>query len=286
MARTKVTLENWIKEALTDPDKEGRKCTVLTLVHMEGRTEKEIHTVKFGSQSWEPVKLAKLFRGKAEVFSQDLTGPQQFRLHAFYEQEEPEATFPFLTEGQLDFGDGLTEGPTEKGLTSQGMRHTEAMVQLAFKHTANLIAASSEMIKELGETNRLLVTENRDALEGIKQLIIEKVTDEHARRLELVKETRKTEERKKLITFIPALTNTILGREVFPQNTADTALVETIAESLTEDDIGKLSEVIRPEMMGPLFERFSKYLEKKRKANEDSARLLSDINPEDDAAGD
>jgi hypothetical protein len=286
MAQKKKTLELWINEALNDPDKEGRKCTILSLVHVEGRQEKEVHTVKFGSQSWEPTKLAKLFKGKAEVFSQELNGPQQFRLHAFYEGDEAEATYPFLVEGQLEYGDGLTEGPTEKGLTSQAMRHTEAMVQLAFKHTAMVMGQQAELLEKYVQMNNQLIVENKDAINGIKELILEKVTNDHGRRLELIRESGKTEERKKLIGFIPALANTILGREVFPQSSADTSLIETIADSLEEKDIIKLAEFIKPEMMGPLMNRFGNYLEGKRKKREEANKMLEDVNPEDDAAGD
>lgn len=82
-SRKRLTLDAWIHDALND-DKDNRKCSQISLVHMIGQTPKELHSVKFGSKA--PAKaedLAVMFRQRAEGYAQDLSGTQMFQLLAF-----------------------------------------------------------------------------------------------------------------------------------------------------------------------------------------------------------
>ena len=96
---------------------------------------------------------------------------------------------------------------------------------------------------------------------------------------------RDTEERRKWLNFAPPLINTLLGRDIFPQSTADTPLVESIAESLTEADIMKLASSLKPELWGPLAHRFHGALQKKQLEKQRTKNLLPPLDPEKDAAG-
>src|SRR5580692_8440731 len=130
MGRKHVTLEQWIREAMTDEDKE-QPCSAFSLMHMSpnGNATKEVHSVQLAGKAWEAPKLAIFFQSKAEGYAQDLGGIHTFLLHAFYGEPEPRATHPFkIIDGELSSGGAsqyTAESPDAKGLVQQLMRHLE-----------------------------------------------------------------------------------------------------------------------------------------------------------------
>jgi hypothetical protein len=268
MARSRKTLEVWLRETLDDPDKD-QPCSALSLVHMVGISEREIHSRKC-APGMSPKDVAEMFRGKAETYAQDLPGAQTFNLLAFYGKSEPEARYPFLITAEAPQGGLLTEAPTPQGEKQQSMRHVEMNMQLVFNQQRILFDASNRMIESLARREEMLLRENHDAFEIMKEMILKQVTDDHKLRQERLEYARSTEERKRWLSFAPALVNSLLGREVFPQSTADSALVETIADALSEDQIQKLAAVLPPELWGPLADRMGGYLKTK---NEREAKL-------------
>lgn len=284
------TLESFIRDALTDKDKDG-PCTSISLVHRGGaggQQELEVHTTKLAGRTVDPHDLAVMFKNKADGYSQDLPGVQYFSLLFFYRgSNQAEARFPFLVNGKTDL-DGATEGPDEKGRTQQGMRHAEMLIQQVYRRQQILDDFQLRLLERADRRIHTLEQENRDMFDIFRQVMLDKITAENNQQMQRLEFERKTKEREKLLTFAPALINTILGREVFPQSTADTALVETIAESLGPEDVEKLisSGVIKPELMGPLFNRLSQVMQKKE-AEREKQKLLSPSvsDPEADAMG-
>lgn len=274
------TLDQWVREALIDPDKDG-KCTSMSLVHMQGQNEKELHTVRFGPKPWDPKELASLFRGKAESYASDITGVQTFNLLAFYDnRNEPQARKPFIIHGENDYGGLATEPPTKEGQTMQGMRHMEAVIQLAFRQTAMLFESSNQTIKSLVEQNAQLMRENRDGFDIVKELMIKQIEGDHKHRMEQLQYERSTRERAKWLGMAPALVNTLTGKPIFPQGNEDTALIESVVDSLDEDAIQKLATIIKPEVWAPLASRMANHLRQRREAHG-----ANGVDPEDDTVG-
>jgi hypothetical protein len=89
--------------------------------------------------------------------------------------------------------------------------------------------------------------ENREGFTLVKELLAAQALNRHEFKMKELEFERSTEERKKWLDFAPSLVNTILGSEVFPQSTEDTSLLESIADSLSEEDLMKLSSVLKPE---------------------------------------
>lgn len=289
------SLATWIDEAMRDSDKDGN-ISQLTLVHMVGQQQKEIHTTRFSSgKSWAAKDLAEMFKGKAETFCQDLPGVQTFQLLAFYGgRNQAESALPFIVNSLADHHQsGLsTESPTAEGRMMQNMRQSEMVFQQTYRrqqqqdeYTLRLLDIQNRMISET-------MTENREFFGMVKEMMTAAALNQHQHRMAELEYERSSTERKKFMTFVPPLINTILGREIFPQSTEDTALIESIAESLTEEDVMKVAGVVKPELLGPLMARVEKALVKKRK-EEEHDRSLNKIlaragtsNPEADAAGD
>lgn len=287
MARAKQTLEQWIHEALTDADK-LKPCSKIALVHRSGIREVELHTTIIGSRQWNATDLAKMFYGKAENYAAELPGYQQFNLLAFYgENPQWEAIKPFGIAGQEELPGNATEAPSKEGLVQQSMRHAEACMHAMMKQTAVLTGAMNTMFEQVVRENISLRKENMDATVIVRDAIMSRTAQNNEARMKELEFQRATEERAKWLSFGPAFINTILGREVFPQASADSALIDAIADSLSEEDIGKLAStgVIKPEVWGPLAKRMSESLRKKREAKEQAAKALATVDPEVDAMG-
>lgn len=260
------SLEGWIQEAITDSDKDG-KISAISCVHMIGTQSKEVHTVRFADRIASPKDLAALFYGKCESYSQDLPGQQIFCLQAFYNgRNEPEATHPFTVRtGEANLATGFSDPATIEGQTQQGIRHIEAMAQTYIKGMNALVYAQQEAINRAYMRAEHAESEQRASFEIIQKVMLEKLESDTKQKLAVLQYARETEERKQWLAFMPGLINNFLGKEIFPRNTEDTALIEAIAEELKPEQIQFLAGVIPPEKWGPLAARLNRYLEEKKK---------------------
>lgn len=273
------TLDQWVREALLDPDKDG-KCTAMTLVHMTGQSEREIHTVKFGPKAWDPKHLADLFRGKAENYAAELTGVQTFNVLGFYaDRNEPQARKPIMIRGDNTHEGMATESPTKEGQTMQGMRHIEAAMQLALGQTGRLFEASNKTIEKLLAHNTQLLQENRDAFDIVKEMMMKQIDGNHTHKMTELNYERKTNERAKLIGMAPALVNSLMGREIFPQANADTAILDTLMDDIDDNSIQVLGSILKPEIMGALSTRMAKRMKERRLKHEETEARANGADP-------
>ncbi len=257
------TLDSWIHEALNDLTQDG-PCWMITLAHMRGTSPEEIVNIKFGAKAWTAKELADIFRHKAEGYAQDLSGPQTFCMYAFYNKStEHGAKHPFIIRGQEDLGGLGTESPDTRGLIQQGMRHTEIALGMALRHQKDVNDQMVSMFKILGEQNATLMKENVDAMSVVKEIMLAQATENREAEVGLLEYKRKTEERAKLLGLAPALANQIFGREIFPQSKADTAIIESLTESLDEEQITALMALLKPEQAALLAPRMEKVLRDK-----------------------
>lgn len=290
--RGRQSLEAWIHECMTDTEKldstgKSAKLTMMSLVHRVGVQELEIHTSRFEGREINAKDLANMFQGKAESYAQDLPGVQTYNLLAFWgDSKEPSARHPFLVNQQSDsFGGLATEGPHLEGRIQQDMRHKEALFQQVYRRQAQLDEYSMRMMELQANTILKLTRENMDAFDVVKEMMIKQADNDHARKIEVMKFERATLERRKWMTLAPPLVNTLLGREVFPQGSVDTALIESVADSLSQEDIMKLASTLKPEVVAPLMDRWKQIMEERTKTK---ALIEATVPPADpfDAAGD
>lgn len=274
MAKYRISLERWIQEALTDPDKDGT-CVAISVAHIKASgSREEIHTTKTAGGATSK-QLADLMRHKAETFAQDLPGVQTFRIGAYYgEEEEPGATYPLLINGITEHEGLATEGPTKDGMVAQMMRHNEALVQQNYQQTGRLfermdriVGSMASHFEALASSNQKLREESIEAWDFAKKLVLMQQTDEHEREMKTLEYARNTEERKKLMTMLPALANTVVGKEVFPQNSADSAILDTILEHVKPEQLQMAIQMLGlpNEVVAPLMTRALAYEEKRQK---------------------
>lgn len=259
----KHTLDQWIREAILDTGNKG-PCTALSLVHIQAPAgEKEVHTLELGAgQQYDPLDLAKSFRGRAENHASEMMGMQTFNLLAFYNNRtEAQARRPFTVAGQMEYS-GMTEPPSKEGQTMQGMRHQEAVIQMGLRHTQFLFETQAQTVTALINHNKALMGENREAFEVMKELMIQQINSNHTREMERLAYERSSAERAKWLGMAPGLVNSLLGKEIFPQSNVDSTLIESIMKSLDDESIQMLQAKIPAPLWGALMERMTQAMRK------------------------
>lgn len=274
MAR--VTIDMWIGEALADPHKDG-PCSRISCVHqLGGGGQEEVYTVNIGnSGGFKPMELAEMFRHKASTSVQDIPGSQLFYMLAFYNgRNEPEAKLPFRINGENQLTHGETEPPTAEGRTQQNMRMTEAGFQFFFRQISDMVSTQAEQLNEERKHSRLLLQENREAWTVMRDMAMSQATQNHEFEMAKIKAKQSAEDRAMLLRVGPALVNSLTGREVFPQSTEDTALIESLIECLTEENIVQLAQRLPPALQGAFAVRAKRYLEEKAAAQQTAEKAL------------
>ena len=270
MSRTaRNPLTDWLRQNLSNIEETG-PCTSLSLIWEKGNLEEEVHTTKFqaGTQ-WKPEELAERFHNIALEHCKDDKGLEhRYKLIAYYgtETESKRIKRFNLTPWGQDL-ELLNDSPDAKGQIAQGMRLTEQIVQGTFRLLSQTIGGQAQETMHLRQ-------KNMEMFEMMQNLMVKVTDSDHERTLKRMQYERETKEREMWFSFAPMLINTTLGKEVFPQASVDTKIVETVAESLSEEDIQLLASKLPPHLWGPLASRFEKHLKSKRLKEEEKEKAL------------
>ena len=287
------TLAEWIEEAIADGVDEGKPLTGLGCVHCTGfAAEKEVHTARgIGSKTFTNQQWADLFLRRCQSFSQDMEGIQKFKLYAFYgDANEPQKEHAFTIAGESGeySNDVVSERADKQGITQQHMRFTENLFSNVGKRQSEIDKVYQGMLGMLAEENTKLRLENLDALRIIKDLMLQRKQEEHKMEMETLAFQRNSQERTQWLRLLPAITNSLTGREVFPASSSDTAIIEMVAENIKAEDLMKLMEIVPPQLQGILAQRFTQLLKEKEALKKEAETALVKVSPtpEDNAAGD
>lgn len=259
------TLEGWIREALTDEDKE-HKCTAIALVHKAGIADVDVHTIRLGAREITPKQMADLFQGKANSFAQDFGGTQTFNLLAFYGNDQPEARHPFLvypTSASEALG-LATETPDEKGMRQQGMRLTEAIVNGTFRMQGTVHNSAMQMLDSATRQNATLMAEVQRLQTMVQTLLVERDQRTHEYRMKELEYERQTQMRNQLMSHVPGVVNSLAGKQIFPQTNGDSFLIEALADNLNDEGLQALTKCLPPHDMAALANRMASHVEKKQ----------------------
>ena len=267
-------LTEWLRQRLSDPDNPG-PCTKLVLMYDRANMEEEVQATKFSSGvQWKPEELADKYYNIAQDHVKDDKGIEHsFRLLAFFEESIADGSkvehcktkrFKLTPWGQdVEF---INDEPTARGAQAQGMRLTEQIVQGTFKLLSQTMGSAAHETQILREQNMKLF----EMMQGLMVKITESEDEREMRRLTFERESR---ERAQWLSYAPALVNTLLNKEVFPQNTVDTQIIEAAAEALTEEDLQMLAMKLPQHLWGPMAARLEKALKEKRLKKEEKTKL-------------
>ena len=288
-----TTLEQWIKEALAiDPDR-PEQCTAMALLYLKpGGGTREVKTVKLDGKSNDPAQLTRLFSGQAESYAQEFGGISQFEIQAFYGSSSAGAHHTIsVMDGEVQQGGrgrAVREDASGTGLVAQAMRHTEEVTKLLTTLVQHGAVTSLQREQAAADREAKLRDEVNEAYAVVREMMMQRATEGHEFRMKEIAAQQGAYERKKLVEMTPFLANTIAGREIFPQGTSDTALIDSLAESIDPNMIQQLGAagMIPQNLLGPLMNRFNEALRKKQAEAEALKRLPpSAANPRDDAGG-
>jgi hypothetical protein len=268
---SRKTLESWLRESLLAVSIEDeKKCSMISLVHHQGTTTKEIRTINMlGSKQWEPRELASLIRNEAETHAGGIPGRQVYEVLRFYGKTEPEGSYPFACAGEQEGTMLGTEAPTPVGQLQQDMRFREAQARMYFQATQSVLDTQQKIIESVSKENERLRETHFEAVQLAEAVVMKAAEGEHSHQLQVLKAKRNAAIIEKGVALLPAALNTLLGKEVVPQAIADTALVDSIAESLDDKQLEALFSILKPEQVALLAPRIEKALDKKMKAKQE-----------------
>jgi hypothetical protein len=262
MARKRITIEQWITEALSDPDK-GKACTALSLVHVRGVGQEEVHTKPL-TGTVKAKDLAEFFIARATGFAQDLAGIQTFRLLAFYGSNEPQGAFPFtVADGELTGGGESAfakHEPTQTGLIGQLMKHNEQTMAMALDLAKTMAVSAVQreaaMRQEVSEAQLIV----RDVIMNMRK-------EAHEWRLKELEFQRSSDERRMLGKALPSIINHLSGREVLAGSYADSELLDALAMRVKPEMLQQLiaMNILTQEQGTLLAARFAQAVEERKK---------------------
>lgn len=274
MARKRITIEQWITDALADQEK-GKPCSAFSLVHIKGVGQEEIYTKQLNTPI-QSKQLAEFFIDRATGFAQDLPGLQTFRMLAFYGTNEPQAALPFtVVDGELTGGGEspfAKHEPTQAGLLGQLMTHNERMANMMLDLTktlaVNTIAHEQTMRQEVNEAQLIV----RDVIMNMRK-------EAHEMRMAELQFQRSSEDRRLLGKALPTILNQLTGRELIPETHADSELLDAMAAKVNPNMLQHLVTmgILDSNQAALLTARFAKATEERRKELE----ALKVVPPED-----
>jgi hypothetical protein len=266
-------LYHWVADCLSDENKAG-KVNRITLLHAI-REDHHVEVYSFTKAPFEAKAIGELLEAKAEFHAQDLPGPQQFVIAVCWDDSpSPQAHHPFTVNRSIA-GTGFVETGESRNAMIQQQKILAETTKHMLEQSSSLFRLQNETTAPLYRHYSELMHENRAMFETMKELMISMHDKRHEQRKDELKYVRDTEERRKWISFIPLLANTLLGREVFPQNSADSAILDAAADNLSPEEVMMLATKIPPELMGPLSARNEKYLAEKRQREEATQAALA-----------
>jgi hypothetical protein len=274
MARKRITIEQWITDAMSDPDK-GKPCSAFSLVHVKGVGQEEIYTKQLTTPV-QPKQLAEFFIDRATGFAQDLPGIQTFRMLAFYGSTEPQAALPFtVVEGELTGGGEspfAKHEPTQAGLLGQLMKHNEQIMGMMLDLTKSLavqsIAHEAEMRKEVNDAQMIV----RDVIMNMRK-------EAHEMRMTELRFQQSMEDRRLIGKALPTILNQLTGREIVSESHADTELLDALAAKVKPAMLEQLVGlgILNSNEAALLAARFAKSTEERKKELE----ALKTVPPEE-----
>ncbi len=296
MSRSYVTIQEWLEEAVFDPNSEKKATRVASMYNRPPPLNgtKEAFSTEMKGKTWNATELAKVIKGKSETFVQDTPGIHTFTIEVFYESsQEAGASHNFtIIDGELKSGGSartITEHPDAKGIVAQAMRLGEHFANMAATMIQHQSVSMMQRESRWYDREHELQTEVRDSYGIINDMLMKQSQAQHDLRMKELEFSRATLREGQIMKYLPAMANGLSGRELIPQSTVDTTIIEGLYEHVTPDKLQKLVElgVIPEDAVAPIVLRFNQIKEaKEREAQAIREMAPASNDPREDAMGD
>jgi hypothetical protein len=270
-------IKDWVRRNVLLFDKEHGRCYKLIIRHLtiDKKPDADVHTVNLaGDPAVEGTEIADRVildvADAAQRDANDLGGIQVYALYAYYAGNKnyvPRKIFRVSAEDEVERErEGLTEPPTEKGLTSQLMRHNEITSKNSLVAMGYIMQTFQKEIQQQREQNRIFLQQQVD----MTILVQEVLNEASKRRLEEKKAEVEVSVIEGLFEHLkvglPILLNRLAGKEVFPAKMdRELYMMASLFENLAPEQQAQLVNMLRPEQMAILAELLGMYEQRKDK---------------------
>jgi len=212
-------------------------------------------------------------------------GTQRYAFLAFFGKNQHHSLrHPFCIYSPIIDSEGdesvISEPATPTGIVAQIMRHKENEHKISVGSTGEVLRILRNenddlrgMIKEYQHNERL----NIQAYQGL-------MNQQTLRDIETAKAKRRAEFEdmigKNILLFVPTIVNRITGQKILPESTSPKQeMLRQLLDTLTEEQLGKLSTVLNPMQMVPVIELIKGHLDEKEANEKAEAAKLTGVAP-------
>lgn len=259
MAEQQLLREPWCKAFLDrqfgDMGRPDGRCVRLQLVHLPSR---------FGVRTWsfdatpelsEQEHLMDEVLRLAQEHAAQMFGRQRYVLGACSANRPGE-----VTESAIFWRDGGgrgsdedeidSEGPNQKGLLTQLMRHNEVLVRTLVETAADHRKGLGNLVHELSALNQYYAGQHIAHVQAFEGMMSERHLRELATKQADVKTRLWSQAAQKLEVLAPIVVNKIVGARVLPEPAAiRNEIVWSLVGSITPQQFDQLQGVLTPEQL-------------------------------------
>lgn len=195
---------------------------------------------------------------RAQMYADGLGNKiQGFKLEAIVEGAKSGASFPFRLRGESEDEEGEDgeDAPNEKGLTSQLMRHNEALMRMLVMTTGSSVQHLQKQLEASGKTIAELVQAQNEQ----RKLVEQANTEAHERDMQMLltsgQEERKGALFKQVEQLIPVVIRKMSGQPLLTAQ--EQSLLIPFFESMSEEQLKAIAAQLQPNQQIALFQVYN-----------------------------
>ncbi len=278
-------LHRWLQRQFIDAaQRHDGRCVRLQLFHLAGK-QRGVRTWPFPDDVAESKieALAEEILAEAQDDASSLFGRQRYSICAYYERRPDQVgeSKNFLRDGggsNEDDDDVDSEGPNQRGLLTQLMRHNELNYKTSTQATASVVRVLVQQNEMLGQRLHTLESDRVRSIQVYEGLLSERHLRELATAESAQKQKIVAEAFSKLQLLFPVLINKLAGAPVMPMPTnMVNEIVGSLVGSLTHEQMVKMGDVLTTEQMVvvlDLVDQRRKFEAKMKAEQDESTRAL------------
>ena len=288
-------IERWVKEQIAvEGSRERGPCKKFVLRHLNvaNKIQGDVYTVNVPRDQSiisDPDHIIEQIAEHAQQDANDQnSGLQKYAVYAYFHGDpnySPRKVFRVAADEAIEREVDPSEPPTERGITTQLMRHNEIIMK-------NSMVVSGYQMQTLQKENARLRDQNDNLMKehfGLLVLMQEMMDGSHKRRLE----EKQAELQMSMLegTFehlkiaLPIIVNRWAGKEVIPQKmNRGFYLLSSLLEGMSTEQQNMLQSSLSPQQLALLAEILQVYEEERDKAKKkistnghDGAKLLTKL---------
>jgi len=238
-------LEQWVRREVAFPEKSRGKCYKVVLKHLTVDRKVQGDVTQFpvkleegGEDEIEP--LLGQVADAAQTDANDLnSGVQSYALCAYFTLDKnyvPRKIFRVTSvDEEVERDISPSEPPTDKGITSQLMRHNEAVMrQMTIMYSMHMQTTQRELHR-LADMNERFAQQQLDVIALAQDMMDNSTKRRLDERREETNLAIKEEAMSKLAAVVPVVINRLAGQQVLPTEDRSFMLMASFLENLSDE---------------------------------------------------